>query len=132
MNYSKITFEPLSPDLFSDVAQTAARDLVAGLEERSSKNKSTQLRRFYNELVMWHDKVYAERGEQREAKYQELAPYIKMLNAKVAYAKARDHVDANFEGMFAHCIKQINDATSLKHCKLFMEAFIGFYKAQGK
>ena len=132
MDYSKITFnEKLSPDLFSDVAQTAALYVVSGLEDRS-ENKSTQLRRFYNELVMWHDKVYVERGEEREAKYRELAPYIKMLNAKVAYAKARKHVDANFEGMFAHCIKQINDAQSLKHCKLFMEAFIGFYKAQGK
>lgn len=130
MDYSKIIFEPLSPDLFSDVAQAMAKDLMAGPDKNSDKNKSTQLRRFYNELVLWHDKIYAERGDMREAKYKEFAPYIKMLNAKVAYAKARKHVDANFEGMFTHCIRQINDATSLKRCKLFMEAFIGFYKAQ--
>ncbi len=122
MNYSKIIFKhPVADDLFSDVAQDMASQLQT--------NTANQVRRFYNELVMWHDKVYAERGEAaREAKYQELAPYIKMLNAKVAYAKARKHVDEDFEGMFSRCIKEINDATSLKYGKLFMEAFIGFHK----
>jgi CRISPR-associated protein Csm2 len=120
MNYSKIIFNPVADELFSDVAQDMAKQLQT--------NTANQVRRFYNELVMWHDKVYAERGEAREAKYREFAPYIKMLNAKVAYAKARKHVDEDFEGMFSHCINRINDATSLKYGKLFMEAFIGFHK----
>ena len=97
------------------------------------KNKSTQLRRFYDELVMWHERVHFERTPQeREAKFQEMAPFIQMLVAKVAYAKGRDHVDECFETLFAHVIRQISDADTLRNAKLFMEAFMGFYKAQEK
>ena len=61
-----------------------------------------------------------------------MAPFIQMLVAKAAYAKGRDHVDECFETLFAHLIRQISDADSLRHAKLFMEAFMGFYKAQEK
>jgi CRISPR-associated protein Csm2 len=89
---------------------------------------------------MWTDKVHAigklESGQKsadvRETKYKDSAPFIKMMNAKVAYAKGRNHVDDSFEAMFSHCIKSITDAETLKHAKLFMEAFMGFYKAQEK
>jgi CRISPR-associated protein Csm2 len=112
----KIQFgDQLSAELYSDTAkQTAAIVFQAGLDQRGNKknNKSTQLRKFYDELTMWND--------------------IKMLTAKVAYAKGRDHVDPTFENLFAHCIKSIKDAETLKHCKLFIEAFMGFYKAQEK
>ena len=122
---------PIVATLFSDIAQDkAARVYEAG---DGRKNKSTQLRKFYDELVMWFDKVHMERTkEARVSKYTELAPFIKMMNAKVAYARGRDHVDACFEQMFTHLIKQISDAETLKHAKLFMEAFMGFYKAQEK
>jgi CRISPR-associated protein Csm2 len=122
---------PIAATLFSDIAQEkAARVCEAG---DGRKNKSTQLRKFYDELVMWFDKVHMERTkEARASKYTELAPFIKMMNAKVAYARGRDHVDACFEQMFSHLIKQITDAETLKHAKLFMEAFMGFYKAQEK
>lgn len=122
---------PIADTLFSDVAQEKAARVYEGGDGR--KNKSTQLRKFYDELVMWFDKVHMERTkEARASKYTELAPFIKMMNAKVAYARGRDHVDACFEQMFSHLIKQISDAETLKHAKLFMEAFMGFYKAQEK
>jgi CRISPR-associated protein Csm2 len=133
----KIQFgDQLSAELYSDTAkQTAAIVFQAGLDQRGNKknNKSTQLRKFYDELTMWNDKVQQLRGKElRDKKYAELAPFIKMLTAKVAYAKGRDHVDPTFENLFAHCIKSIKDAETLKHCKLFIEAFMGFYKAQEK
>lgn len=133
----KIQFgENLDADLFSDTAkQTAAIVYQAGLNQRGEQqnNKSTQLRRFYDELTMWNDKVQQIRGDElRDKKYNELAPFIKMLTAKVAYAQGRKHVDPTFENMFAHCIKSIKNAETLKHCKLFIEAFMGFYKAQEK
>jgi CRISPR-associated protein Csm2 len=118
-------------DLFSDIAQEKARTVHAAGDGK--KNKSTQLRRFYDELVMWHEKVHLQRTPQeRQAKYAEVAPFIQMLVAKVAYAKGRDHVDACFETLFAHLVRQIDDAETLRHAKLFMEAFMGFYKAQEK
>ena len=122
---------PVPINLFADIAQEKAERVYEAGEGR--KNKSTQLRKFYDELVMWFDKVHLERSkEARASKYTELAPFIKMMNAKVAYARGRDHVDVCFEHLFSHLIKQISDAESLKHAKLFMEAFMGFYKAQEK
>lgn len=122
---------PIPENLFSDIAaEKAQRIHEAGGRD---KNKSTQLRKFYDELVMWTDKVHREQTrEARSGKYTELAPFIKMMNAKVAYARGRNHVDACFEQMFSHVVRQIADPDSLKHAKLFMEAFMGFYKAQEK
>ncbi|MCW2313119.1 type III-A CRISPR-associated protein Csm2 [Rhodoferax antarcticus] len=122
---------PVPVTLFCDIAQDKAASVFQAGDGR--KNKSTQLRKFYDELVMWFDKVQLERTkEARASKYAELAPFIKMMNAKVAYARGRDHVDECFEQMFSHLIRQITDAETLKHAKLFMEAFMGFYKAQEK
>lgn len=153
---SQITFgEKLQDNIFSDVANEKAREIYdGGLKKdrdgqifldrsgkpQQEKNKSTQLRKFYDELVMWTDKVHSigklEPGQKssdvREARYKDSAPFIKMMNAKVAYAKGRNHVDDSFDAMFSHCIKSVTDAETLKHAKLFMEAFMGFYKAQEK
>ncbi|MBH2042549.1 MAG: type III-A CRISPR-associated protein Csm2 [Comamonadaceae bacterium] len=141
---SQIVFgKNLRDDLFSEVAKEKAFEIFqGGLDPRGnqSRNKSTQLRKFYDELVMWADKVQTvvklEPGQKssdvREERYRQSAPFIKMMNAKVAYAKGRGHVDESFEAMFSHCIKTISNAETLKHAKLFMEAFMGFYKAQEK
>ncbi len=128
MNLNRIKFKTgeMPDNIFSDIASEAA-DYIA---LSSNANKSTQLRKFYDELVMWHDKIHNEQKENREAKYKELAPYIKMLNAKVAYACGRKLVNDDFRNLFSHCIRQIDDPETLKHCKLFMEALIGFRKAK--
>ena len=143
-----IRFSPIPKELFGDIAKEKAKKIwEAGLKrdregkllvDRSGnpqleKNKLTQLRKFYDELVLWHDKVHLERSPQdKQDKYDEVAPFIKMMKAKVAYAKGRDHVDSNFEKLIKHLVDEIKDVASLKHAKLFMEAFMGFYKAQEK
>ena len=117
--------------LFADIAQEAARTIAAAGAGKT--NKSSQLRKFYDELVMWHDKLAFEKAaDARAAKYRELAPFIKMMNAKVAYAKGRGHVDQNFEQLFSHLIRQIACPATLKNAKLFMEAVLGFLKAEEK
>ncbi|MDR3055906.1 MAG: type III-A CRISPR-associated protein Csm2 [Zoogloeaceae bacterium] len=121
---------PLPENIFSEVAQSAAKQ-IAG-EATSTKNKSTQLRRFYDELVMWHDKLFDRNVKNKEETYKELAPFIKMMCAKVAYAKGRGHVSDGFEKLFSDVIKAVKNPTTLKHAKLFVEAFMGFYKAEGK
>ena len=123
---------PISENLFADIAQEKAARVFDAKAGRKV-NESTQLRKFYDELVMWFDKVQLERTKDaKAARYTELAPFVKMMNAKVAYARGRGHVDECFEQMFSHLIRQISDAETLKHAKLFMEAFMGFYKAQEK
>ena len=130
INVDDIRFgENIDPNLFADIAQAKAK-AIAG-EGGGKKNKSTQLRKFYDELVMWHDKVFAH-GVDRVTTYKELAPFIKMLCAKVTYAKGRDHVSEGFETLFSHVIRAINSPETLKQAKLFIEAFMGFYKAEEK
>jgi len=73
---------------------------------------------------MWDQKI-----KQDPAKYLEYLPLIKMLNAKVAYANGRKLVDDNFVKLMRHCLGQLNEnKASFETCKLFFEAFMGFYK----
>lgn len=127
----KLGADDLPELLFADIAQEAARTIAAAGAGKT--NKSSQLRKFYDELVMWHDKLAFEKtADARAAKYRELAPFIKMMNAKVAYARGRGHVDQNFEQLFSHLIRQIACPATLKNAKLFMEAVLGFLKAEEK
>ena len=119
---------PVPVNLFADIAQEKAARIFDAKGGRKI-NESTQLRKFYDELVMWFEKVHHERTKaDKVEKYAEVAPFIKMMNAKVAYARGRTHVDECFEQMFSHLIRQIDSPDTLKHAKLFMEAFMGFYK----
>jgi CRISPR-associated protein Csm2 len=109
------------PQLFADIAGQLAEEVARGSGDRV--NKSTQLRRFYDELVMWQAKVGTS-----EERFVDAQPYIYMLKAKVAYSRGREHVDANFEALFRRVIDQAVSATTLRQAKLFMEAFMAFYK----
>lgn len=123
--YTEIKFGKNKPtEIFSMIAQNAAREI----KSNRNKNKSTQIRKFYDELAMWNERVSI--AENQEMKFNELVPFIKMLKAKVAYAKGRDHVDDRFYTIFNHCIDQIQSAETLRDAKLFMEAVIGYCKLE--
>lgn len=113
----------LSPDLFDRVAREAAKT-VAG-DSRNQANKPTQIRQFYDELVMWEEKARA-----AQDRFPEFLPFIRMLNAKAAYAKGRRHVDDNFVDFISCCVGQVSDYGTLRNFKTFFEAFLGFYKQE--
>ena len=117
--------QPLNPKIFSDIAEAAAKRIS---QNGDKQNKSTQLRKYYDELSMWDDKIH--RAADKNAEYQKTAPYIHMLKAKVAYALGREHVDKHFMDVFNKIIGQIDSAETLHHAKLFYEAMLGFRKAQ--
>lgn len=123
MELNKIKLDKLEIDIFSDTARNAAEHI----SQNKDKNKSTQLRKFYDELTMWHDKVF--QAASREEAYQNAAPFIQMLKAKAAYSKGRKHVDDNFIAVFNQIIGQIHNADTLKNAKLFFEAVLGFRRA---
>lgn len=112
----------IDPELFSSVALSAAQQVSKAGDK---VNKPTQLRRFYDELCLWEQRVL----EQQES-FDDCLPFIRMLNAKVAYAKGRDLVDDTYQSLFQHTLNEIKDAASLRTCKLFWEAFTGFYKQE--
>lgn len=112
----------LDPELFSDISEQIAKTMG---DERDAP-KPTQIRKFFDELVMWEERV-----RQDEKRFPEYLPFIRMLNAKAAYAKGRKHVSENFVKLMNHCLKQVDSAESLRNFKLFFEAFLGFYKLHG-
>lgn len=130
MNLNLIKLDSLAENIFSEVAQETA-DFISPLPNERGRvadvNKSTQLRKFYDELVMWHDKVF--HASERSEAYRQAAPFIHMLKAKAAYSQGRGHVDKNFVDVFNRIIGQINSPETLKHAKLFFEAVLGFRKA---
>jgi CRISPR-associated protein Csm2 len=134
LDTSKIIFSAakLDEELFSEVASETAKTIAGNPSKHI--NKSTQLRRFYDEIVMWEHKTMLlaniKEEEQREEKFTEMLPFIKMINAKVAYAEGRKLVDSNYVKLMSHCLSQVKDQASMKHFKLFMEAFMGFYKLE--
>ena len=113
--------QELTPDLFDDTARKWAETLAGPKKELL--NKPTQLRRFYDELVMWNERV-----AQSDDALQKALPFIYMMNSKIAYAKGRKLVDEQFQNLMKNVIKQINSTETLKHAKLFMESMMGFYK----
>ena len=72
---------------------------------------------------MLHDKVVRE-----SAKFEEQRPFIQMLKAKVAYAKGREKVDDNYRSLLCHVVDQTVDVETLRQARLFMEAFMAYYK----
>ena len=120
----RVTLAPVDPNLFSDTALEAARACTS-LKE----NKPAQLRKFYDELVMWHDKVqFAQSTEAKEAKFKEVSPFIQMMRAKAAYAKGRGLVDETFYNLFNNVVSQIQTPETLRTAKFFFEAFLGYMK----
>jgi CRISPR-associated protein Csm2 len=114
--------KPLDPELFNGIARRAAQAVSAADKYR---NKATQLRRFYDELVLWEM-----RTAQCPDKFDEYLPFIRMLNAKAAYAEGRKLVDRTFVDLLAHTLKETTSADTFATCKLFWEAFMGFYKQE--
>ena len=118
--------DAIHPDLFDKTAQKVA-EIVANKNDRKSSqlNKSTQLRRFYDELVMWEEKIRSD-----ESKFNEHLPFIRMIKAKAAYAKGRKLVDGAYVDLIGQTIDFIKSPEDMRIAKLFLEAFMGFYKLE--
>ena len=117
--------QPLAPELFDKIAEKAA-EVVA---KDRPKTKTSQLRRFYDELLRWEAKVNGGDPETAKDRLRKHLPFIRMMNAKAAYAKGRKLVGTSFVTLLGRCLEQVNDdPNALRNSKLFFEAFMGFYK----
>lgn len=121
INLSKIKLAKIEADLFSRVAKQTAETIATNRRT----NKPTQLRKFYDEIVMWETRISANPDS-----FKESLPFIQMINAKVAYAKGRKLVDNNYLKLMHHCLDQVDSAETMRNFKLFIEAFMGFYKVE--
>jgi len=114
-------------ELFNETAKKIADDIGAG----RGGVQNTQIRKFYDKVLELNDK--AKRLNDDEFK-NEILPFVKMLNSKVAYASQRNSgggklINGSFVRMMNECIKQIHTKEGLNTFKLFFEAVIGFHKS---
>ena len=115
--------EQLDPELFSKKADELAKQ-IAGDGGRG-KNKSSQIRRYFDEVVRLND--LAQQGTDEEMSYKVL-PQVHMLIAKVVYAEGRSLVTNSFVDLMKNGIEQIRDKKDLQVFTNFLESFMGFYK----
>ena len=111
----------ISSELFDSVAREWAEKIANGKPQM----KKNQIRNFYDKVLELYEKSqYSDNFE------EEVLPFVKMLNSKVAYALNRSPKVANneFKEMMESCIKQVNNQKDLEIFKYFFEAVIGFYK----
>lgn len=94
------------------------------LNERNV-NQYTQVRKFYDELTMWYEKI-----NQNPDRFNEYLPFVRMLNAKAAYAQGRRHLSPCFVKFLKHCLDQMDTLQSFRHGKLFFEAFMGYFRVE--
>lgn len=114
----------LDPELFSTKAEELAKEINAErLENRGRVNKPTQLRNFYEEVLRF-DSMLKTKPED----FDNILPYLKMINAKVAYAVGRDLVSKGFKDFISSSLNQIKDKEDFDAFAGLFEAFMGYYK----
>ncbi|MBN2107100.1 MAG: type III-A CRISPR-associated protein Csm2 [Deltaproteobacteria bacterium] len=111
----------INPDLFSSIAEKLALDVAS--EKGGNRNKPTQIRKFYDEVIRFDSIVKASPKE-----FDNVLPYLKMLNAKAAYAMGRDLISGKFKDFIADSLHQVNDKQDFAAFTGLFEAFIGYYK----
>lgn len=111
----------IDPDLFSAKAEDLAKQIFA---ERIGKlNNPTQIRKFYDEVLRF-DGILKTKSSQ----FGDILPYIKMLNAKAAYAQGRDLVSSGFKDFISDSLSQIKNEEDFDVFASLFEAFMGYYK----
>ena len=113
----------LKADLFSSIAELHAKEIAS--TDGDKCNKYTQIRKFYEEILPY--KTYVPVNADKEI-FERKLPYIKMLNARLAYSAARGHISNNCCRFFQELIKEINAPADLYAFIDFFEAFLAFYK----
>jgi CRISPR-associated protein Csm2 len=141
-----LTLTKPSIELFDKVAEQIATEVAVPeiIEKRwngktkreevsvknlKNANKYTQIRKFYDELGMWVEKATTVDLLEKHL------PFIKMLKAKAAYARGREHVDDKFLSFISAGLDQINTAdenglNTLRNFRTLFEAFMGFFRVK--
>lgn len=116
----EVQLQALTAELLSTTADRWAQIIAKEAEDQNGRNKSTQLRRFYDEICRLHDKG--------ERDFERRLPFVHMILSRVAYAKSRKLVGDQFYQLMQTCLRQIENWQTFDNFKHFMEAFMGFYR----
>ncbi|HBA52912.1 MAG TPA: type III-A CRISPR-associated protein Csm2 [Syntrophorhabdus aromaticivorans] len=111
----------IDPELFSSRADVLAKQIHD--ESTGKVNKPTQIRKFYEEVLRFDGILKANPSD-----FDNMLPYLKMLNAKAAYAMGRELISKGFKDFISDALGQIKDKDDFDAFSGLFEAFMGFYK----
>ena len=116
--------DTIDPSLVDKQAHDVAKEFVF-----TSSLKISQLRKFYGDVksleLTWSNQ------QKSDAAFLGILPQIKMLKAKVAYAKGRGVVPHYFVQWIGENVDQINKPDDFKAFLLHFEAVVGFCYGEG-
>ncbi|MDL1957530.1 MAG: type III-A CRISPR-associated protein Csm2 [Candidatus Desulfofervidus auxilii] len=110
--------------LFSEIAFKYS-EIISSKDKK--KNKRSQLRKFYDEVLFFYDRLKGEKD-----KFQQFLPYIKLMRAKLYYSLGRKHITDEFRTMVESCLNQVETWDDFEVFKNFFEAFMGYYRYHRK
>lgn len=116
----------IKSDLFSEQARKIAEEVFSEADNR--KNKPTQLRKFYDEVLRFESILKNLPAEKQNEEFEKMLPYLMMLNSKVAYAEARELVSKKFREFINDSLAQIQTKEDFEAFSGLFEAFMGFYR----
>ncbi len=116
----------IDPELFSTTAENFAIQINEDHTMKRKMNKSTQLRKFFDEIVSLNMQA-----KSTPENWHSILPLVHMVTAKAAYANGRELISDNFLNFIRTSVKDIQKPEDLDLFKTFFESFIGFYKLHG-
>lgn len=120
----------VDPRLYSSQAEELAKELAAQHNQsRGKRNKRTQIRKFYDEVVRLDQEAKQEVEGSDWDKI--ILPRVHMMVAKAAYAKGRDLVSDEFLRFVRDSVNQVRHPDDLRVFAGFFEALMGFYRLHG-
>ncbi len=141
MATSKVFFDDIEnkivkADLFSDIAKQETEKFLKFYPDNRGKKRaergtpsSTQIRKFFNDILVIKQKIDIGLDNQEKEKiFRKELPYIKMIKAKVAYAKSRGNINKEFETFLNKYIDNIKDIDDFFIFCDFFEAIIAYSK----
>ncbi len=146
MATSKLLFEEpqnevLKKDLLSQIAEDTVKSFVESKKDKNGKviydkkgnpilkndvPSPSQIRKFYNDVLSLKNRLEIAKGEKKEERFKQLLPYIKMLKAKVAYAKTRNNVNSQFKEFIDDYVNSIRDIDDFYAFCDFFEAIVAY------
>ena len=118
--YKDSTKRAIRPELFSSTAEELAKKID---EADKGKNKRSQIRKFYDEVIRLNAMVRSNPEE-----WDNVIPLVNMIIAKAAYAEGRRLVTEDFVLFLKQAIQQVESHKDLDVFANFFEAFMGFYR----
>ncbi len=97
------------------LSEKLAQELIRGISGMKKENSITQVRKFYNQVRVVH----------RKTDPQTLRPRLRVLQAQVAYAVARDILTKEFKEFFDAVIQKI---VSSKQEEQALDEFMDFFE----